>query len=672
MATKVGFQLESSLASKHLTDAEFIKGGYLVIDSLSKITPGSADYLPVAEGSNDGVIVTGSLCYCQEDSKFYQYTGTAWEEKEFGVNTNATESTSGLMSQEDKQKLDGIESGANKTIVDDTLSDTSTNPVQNKVIKAELDKKSTFSGNYNDLTNKPTIPTVNNATLTIRKNGTNVATFTANSASDTTADITVPTKVSELDNDSGFKTTDTNQTIKTASVSFDADDVVEFKPGVNISIVGNQEDKTITINATDTTYEEATEDNAGLMSAADKANLDTIVASFNSEDGNTTIDTVKEVLKAFENAPEGTNIANALAGKSKVGHTHDVDTKDVAPQGHTHTVTVSGTTGNNSGSAVTVATGAVSDSGTGATVVTGASGTATALTGVKATGNDTFIKTINAGSGSLTSDGTKSTDGIEYVESVTHTAASLTGTKTFNTDAIKDVTLSASTTSTDGPTYIESISGGSGSLKSYDAASNGTVKTESGRVPYIADVVHNAATLTGDTTFVKAQGTFNAGSFPVLNVTNGVLELTAGTLPSLGAATTGTVGISGGSINKTTYYLDHAHTAASGTTKYLKKTLTSASTGTVGISSGSITPTTKYLHHTHTGASVGTTNTAITGVSADGTATVVTGVATGKLVTTTAAPNTHTHSYGSTTALATGTNSGDAVKAVTAVKPSSN
>lgn len=39
----------------------------------------------------------------------------------------------------------------------------------------------------------PTIPTVNNATLTIQKNGTNVTTFTANSASNATANITVPT-----------------------------------------------------------------------------------------------------------------------------------------------------------------------------------------------------------------------------------------------------------------------------------------------------------------------------------------------------------------------------------------------------------------------------------------------------------------------------------------------
>lgn len=48
------------------------------------------------------------------------------------------------------------------------------------------------SGSYNDLSNKPTIPTVNNATLTIKKNGSTVATFTANSSTDQTADISVP------------------------------------------------------------------------------------------------------------------------------------------------------------------------------------------------------------------------------------------------------------------------------------------------------------------------------------------------------------------------------------------------------------------------------------------------------------------------------------------------
>lgn len=51
----------------------------------------------------------------------------------------ATTSTDGLMSSSDKAKLNGIENGANKTIVDDTLSDTSKNPVQNKIVKTKID-----------------------------------------------------------------------------------------------------------------------------------------------------------------------------------------------------------------------------------------------------------------------------------------------------------------------------------------------------------------------------------------------------------------------------------------------------------------------------------------------------------------------------------------------------
>jgi hypothetical protein len=45
------------------------------------------------------------------------------------------------------------------------------------------------SGSYNDLSNKPTIPTVNNGTLTIQQNGTTVDSFSANSSSDKTVNI---------------------------------------------------------------------------------------------------------------------------------------------------------------------------------------------------------------------------------------------------------------------------------------------------------------------------------------------------------------------------------------------------------------------------------------------------------------------------------------------------
>lgn len=66
--------------------------------------------------------------------------------------------------------------------------------------------KSDFSGSYNDLTDKPTIPTVNNATLTIQRNNTDLGTFTANASSNKTINITVPTTVAELSDASSYVT----------------------------------------------------------------------------------------------------------------------------------------------------------------------------------------------------------------------------------------------------------------------------------------------------------------------------------------------------------------------------------------------------------------------------------------------------------------------------------
>ena len=57
----------------------------------------------------------------------------------------ATLTDDGLMSAADKSKIDGIEEGANKTVVDTALSSTSTNPVQNKVISAALNSKASSS-----------------------------------------------------------------------------------------------------------------------------------------------------------------------------------------------------------------------------------------------------------------------------------------------------------------------------------------------------------------------------------------------------------------------------------------------------------------------------------------------------------------------------------------------
>lgn len=63
---------------------------------------------------------------------------------------NATTSAAGLMSAADKAKLDGVAAGSNHVTVDAELSTTSTNPVQNKVIKSALDGKSNTGHTHDD------------------------------------------------------------------------------------------------------------------------------------------------------------------------------------------------------------------------------------------------------------------------------------------------------------------------------------------------------------------------------------------------------------------------------------------------------------------------------------------------------------------------------------------
>ena len=86
----------------------------------------------------------------------------------------------------EKNKLSGIAAGAEVNVQSNWLQ---TNDTADDFIK-----------------NKPNIPVVNNATLTIQKNGSNVATFTANASSNVTANIEVPTNNNQLTNGAGYIT----------------------------------------------------------------------------------------------------------------------------------------------------------------------------------------------------------------------------------------------------------------------------------------------------------------------------------------------------------------------------------------------------------------------------------------------------------------------------------
>lgn len=113
--------------------------------------PGSVMHITFMDlgGTAPTILLTGGAGYVpspnsdnSDDGKSLVVNGHKWEMKKVDVVTEvATDSTNGLMSASDKAKLNGVEDGATKTIVDDAMSDTSNNPVQNKAVKAALDGK---------------------------------------------------------------------------------------------------------------------------------------------------------------------------------------------------------------------------------------------------------------------------------------------------------------------------------------------------------------------------------------------------------------------------------------------------------------------------------------------------------------------------------------------------
>lgn len=99
------------------------------------------------------------------DSRYYTETELDSKlEDKAGLDT-ATTTTSGLMSKEDKTKLDGIESEANKTVIDNELDLNSSNPVQNSVITSELNKKQDKSLKTSNAQSVVTSLVTNNGTI---------------------------------------------------------------------------------------------------------------------------------------------------------------------------------------------------------------------------------------------------------------------------------------------------------------------------------------------------------------------------------------------------------------------------------------------------------------------------------------------------------------------------
>ena len=113
---------------------------------------------------------------------------------------------------ENKPSINGHELIGDSSLEDIGVDDAIADALEDYTPTSDLAEVA-LSGDYNDLSNTPTIPVVNDATLTITRNNVSAGTFTANSATDASINIAVPTATSDLTNDSGFITNTVNNLV---------------------------------------------------------------------------------------------------------------------------------------------------------------------------------------------------------------------------------------------------------------------------------------------------------------------------------------------------------------------------------------------------------------------------------------------------------------------------
>lgn len=172
---------------------------------------------------------------------------------------------------------------------DSLLSSTSTNPVQNKVVKSALDEKAPKASPA--LTGIPTAPTASNST-----NSTQIATTAyvhnyaqpitgvASTSASGLMSASDKTKLNGIAsgaevNQNAFS----NVTVGSTTIAADSKtDTLTLIAGSNVTLTPDATNDRVTIASTNTTYSAATTSTAGLMSAADKTKLNGIAAGANA------------------------------------------------------------------------------------------------------------------------------------------------------------------------------------------------------------------------------------------------------------------------------------------------------------------------------------------------------------------------------------------------------
>ena len=216
----------------------------------------------------------------------------------------ATTTANGMMSAADKTKLDGIATGANKTVVDSALSTTSTNPVQNKVINTALSGKANSSHTHtlddvSETTTKKIMTAAERTKLSGIAEGANKYTHPASHAASMITGLSTVATSGKYSDLSGKPTsmTPTAHTHEQADIT-----------GLETALAGKA--------ASNHTHSAVTTSANGMMTAADKTKLNGIATGANKT-------VVDSTLSSTSTNPVQNKVINsALSGKANSSHTH--------------------------------------------------------------------------------------------------------------------------------------------------------------------------------------------------------------------------------------------------------------------------------------------------------------------------------------------------------------
>ena len=240
------------------------------VDGVSVVTAGVAEItMPnvptkTSDLQNDsGFITSADLPTVNDGTLTIQKNGATVDTFTANSSTNKTVNIAVPTKTSDLTNDSGfVTSGDLPTVNDGTLTiqkngttiDTFTaNSSSNKTVDISVPTKTSDLTNDSGFVTGADLPTVNDGTLTIQKNGTTIDTFTANSSSNKTVDISVPTKTSDLTNDSGFITSSDIPAAPVSDVQVDGVSVVTS--GVANITLPTVNDGTLTIQKNGTTID---------------------------------------------------------------------------------------------------------------------------------------------------------------------------------------------------------------------------------------------------------------------------------------------------------------------------------------------------------------------------------------------------------------------------------